>query len=193
MSSLLQLFRGSRVTWLWATLPTWTTKLVTPASVLAPTQIHPAAFRGWCVVQCTVYGSRHSDSSTTAQTAQGFLLHQVNYIHKSHFMSVLGFCVIWSLFFSSAPCLPEELEVEVSCESDGDAVVSWNTTHGSSNISLAIIAGSPQVLCTTMHSSCHVSGLGCGQTYDISLTASNEQCSLTNLTHARLVTREYFS
>uniref|UniRef100_A0A3B4UWS1 Fibronectin type-III domain-containing protein n=1 Tax=Seriola dumerili TaxID=41447 RepID=A0A3B4UWS1_SERDU len=91
---------------------------------------------------------------------------------------------------TSAPCLPREVEVEVNCNSDGAAVVSWNSTYGTANVSLtAIVSGSLQTLCTTQQNRCNVTGLTCGETYNLSLTASNQQCSLTAPTHANLTTR----
>ncbi|XP_037642392.1 tenascin-N-like [Sebastes umbrosus] len=91
---------------------------------------------------------------------------------------------------TSAPCLPREVEVEVDCKSDGAAVVSWNTTYGAANFSLtAIVSGSLQTLCATQHNSCNVTGLSCGETYNVSFTASNSQCNLTAPMHANLTTR----
>lgn len=92
---------------------------------------------------------------------------------------------------SSAPCLPREVEVEIDCNSDGAAVMSWNATHGTSNFSLtAMVSGSLQTLCATEQNSCNVTGLSCGETYNLSLTASNQQCSLTVPMHSNLTTRE---
>lgn len=92
---------------------------------------------------------------------------------------------------SSAPCLPPDVEVEVNCNSDGAAVVTWNTT-GTANFSLtAIVSGSLQTLCTSRHNRCNVTNLACGETYNLSLTAINDQCSLTTLMPANLTTREW--
>ncbi|XP_017277744.1 serine-rich adhesin for platelets-like [Kryptolebias marmoratus] len=93
-------------------------------------------------------------------------------------------------YLTTAPCLPAQVNVEVSCESDSDAAVSWSSTYGTANVSLkAFIRGSLQTLCTTQRSSCNVTGLSCGETYNLSLAASNEQCSLTAPTHVNLTTR----
>ncbi|KAM4552488.1 fibronectin-like isoform 2-T2 [Odontesthes bonariensis] len=91
---------------------------------------------------------------------------------------------------TSAPCLPSEVAVEVSCEADGATVVSWNSTYGTANVSLmASGGGSLQTLCTTQHNSCNLTGLSCGESYNLSLIASNEQCSLTAPTHSNFTTR----
>ncbi|MED6260228.1 hypothetical protein ATANTOWER_008551, partial [Ataeniobius toweri] len=96
---------------------------------------------------------------------------------------------------TSAPCLPSKVAAEVSCES-GDAAVSWTSPFSllpfrkPTNISvMAIIGGSLQTLCTTQHSYCNVTGLSCGETYNLSLTSTNEQCSLTAKTHVNITTR----
>ncbi|TNN67818.1 Fibronectin type III domain-containing protein 7 [Liparis tanakae] len=89
-----------------------------------------------------------------------------------------------------APCLPREVEVEVDCSSDRAAVVSWNATEGAANLSLsAIVNGSLQTLCVTQQHRCHVTTLTCGETYNLSFTAVNTQCSLTAPMHTNLTTR----
>ncbi|CAJ1072098.1 unnamed protein product%2C partial [Xyrichtys novacula] len=92
--------------------------------------------------------------------------------------------------FTSAPCLPNQVEGEVDCSSDGAAVVSWDATHGAANFSLtAVVSGSLRTLCETQQKSCNVTGLSCGETYNLSLTVSNSQCSLTAPMHSNLTTR----
>lgn len=87
--------------------------------------------------------------------------------------------------------MPAELHVDVECSSDVAAVVSWNASYGSANFSLtAIISGTFQTLCTTQHNTCNVTGLSCGETYNLSLTASNDQCSLAAPTRTNLTARE---
>ena len=140
-------------------------------------------------------GSRPWDGSTTALTAQWCLLHQV----KTKSVHIGVFCPFISVSIhnishvvSLAPCLPREVEAKVDCNSDGAAVVSWNATYGAANFSLtAIVSGSPQTLCATQQNRCNVTGLSCGETYNLSFTASNTQCSLTAQMHANLTTREH--
>lgn len=90
-----------------------------------------------------------------------------------------------------APCLPSDLTVNADCKSDGAAVVSWNATYGPANFSLTTsVNGSLQTLCTTQQNSCNVTGLTCGATYSLSLTASNSQCDVTAPLKANITTRE---
>ncbi|XP_032422074.1 uncharacterized protein LOC116722071 [Xiphophorus hellerii] len=100
------------------------------------------------------------------------------------------------VYLTSAPCLPSHVAAEVSCESDTDAIVSWNSFLSMPSVSqptnisvVAAIAGTLQTLCTTPRRSCNVSGLSCGETYKLSLIATNEQCSLTAQTHVNITTR----
>uniref|UniRef100_A0A8C2Z104 Fibronectin type-III domain-containing protein n=1 Tax=Cyclopterus lumpus TaxID=8103 RepID=A0A8C2Z104_CYCLU len=91
----------------------------------------------------------------------------------------------------NTPCLPREVEVEVDCNSDRAAVVSWNATSGAANLSLtAIVNGSLQTLCATQQNRCNVTSLSCGETYNLSFTAINKQCNLTAPMHTNLTTRE---
>ncbi|XP_014840249.1 PREDICTED: uncharacterized protein LOC106916456 [Poecilia mexicana] len=100
------------------------------------------------------------------------------------------------VYFTSAPCLPSHVAAEVSCESEIDAVVSWNSLLSMLSVSrptnisvVAAVGGTLQTLCTAQHGSCSVSGLSCGESYNLSLIATNEQCSLTAQTHVNVTTR----
>uniref|UniRef100_A0A3Q3FC03 Fibronectin type-III domain-containing protein n=1 Tax=Labrus bergylta TaxID=56723 RepID=A0A3Q3FC03_9LABR len=58
------------------------------------------------------------------------------------------------------------------------------------NFSLtAVVDGNLQTLCATQQNICNVTGLSCGETYNLSLTGSNTQCSLTAPMHFNLTTR----
>ncbi|XP_054624499.1 uncharacterized protein LOC129177418 [Dunckerocampus dactyliophorus] len=89
---------------------------------------------------------------------------------------------------TSAPCLPTSIEVDVNCDYDGVAMASWNATHGAANISLTA-SGSLQVQCEAQHNTCNLTGLSCGETYNLSLTASNNQCTLTSHLYSNVTTR----
>ncbi|XP_057713500.1 fibronectin type III domain-containing protein 7-like [Corythoichthys intestinalis] len=93
-----------------------------------------------------------------------------------------------SVWFYSAPCLPTNVEVEVDCYSDGDAVASWDPPYNAPNISLTA-SGSLQVYCQAENNLCNLTGLGCGETYNLSLTASNSQCSVTKHMSSNFTTR----
>ncbi|CAI5641408.1 unnamed protein product [Oreochromis niloticus] len=91
---------------------------------------------------------------------------------------------------TSAPCLPRDMTVEVNCTSDNAVLVSWNGTYGTTNISLmAVVGGSLQTLCTTQQESCNMTSLSCGETYSLSINASNDQCSLSTQTLSNFTTR----
>ncbi|XP_028988094.1 mucin-4-like [Betta splendens] len=94
-----------------------------------------------------------------------------------------------AVLLTSAPCRPADIKVDVSCQSDGAAVVSWNSTYGTANFSLsADVGGSLRTLCATQQDGCNVTGLSCGQTYTVGITASNAQC-VAAAVNASLTTR----
>ncbi|XP_019712180.1 receptor-type tyrosine-protein phosphatase beta-like [Hippocampus comes] len=94
--------------------------------------------------------------------------------------------------FTSAPCLPTNINVEVDCNSDGVAVASWSPPYGTANISLTA-SGSLEFPCQAEHNNalsiCNLTGLDCGETYNLSLTASNDYCSVTSHMHSNFTTR----
>ncbi|XP_061652447.1 uncharacterized protein LOC133488520 [Phyllopteryx taeniolatus] len=90
--------------------------------------------------------------------------------------------------FTSAPCLPTNIEVEVDCNSDGVAVASWDPPYGTANISLTA-SGGLQVHCQAENNICNVSGLSCGETYNVSLTASNNHCDVASHMPSNFTTR----
>lgn len=86
--------------------------------------------------------------------------------------------------------MPAELHVDVECSSDVAVVVSWNASYGAANFSLtAVVSGTLQTLCATQRNTCNVTGLSCGETYNLGLTASNERCSLAAPTRTNLTAR----
>ncbi|XP_055084582.1 fibronectin type III domain-containing protein 7-like [Periophthalmus magnuspinnatus] len=89
----------------------------------------------------------------------------------------------------SAPCSPQNITAQVNCSLDGGAIVSWTANAGANFSVTSVVNGSQQTLCTTQQNSCSLSGLGCGQSYSLSLTATNNQCSITASTHPSLNTR----
>ncbi|XP_049603206.1 pneumococcal serine-rich repeat protein [Syngnathus scovelli] len=90
---------------------------------------------------------------------------------------------------TSAPCLPTNVDVEVDCNSDGVAVASWSPPYGIANISLTA-SGSRQFHCQAgLLSICNLTGLDCGETYNLSLTASNNNCNVTSHMQSNFTTR----
>lgn len=141
-----------------------------------------AAYRVWV----TALGRGHNSSDSTAVS--------LTTGKRRHWDATTLVCFCFDPCgcpFSPAPCMPAELHVEVECSSDVAAVVSWNASRGAANFSLtAIISGALRTLCTTQGNACNVTGLSCGETYNLSLTASNDRCSLAAPTHANLTARE---
>ncbi|KAJ8277963.1 hypothetical protein GJAV_G00082190 [Gymnothorax javanicus] len=75
-----------------------------------------------------------------------------------------------------APCAPDRVEVEVGCENDS-ALVSWSFSDGATSYAVAVIGvNGHRAHCSTEGNFCTVTGLICGETYNLSLTSTNEQC-----------------
>uniref|UniRef100_A0AAV2JWT6 Fibronectin type-III domain-containing protein n=1 Tax=Knipowitschia caucasica TaxID=637954 RepID=A0AAV2JWT6_KNICA len=94
-----------------------------------------------------------------------------------------------AITFSSAPCYPKNISVQVNCSSDGEATLSWTADAGANVSVTSVVGGNPTTLCSTQQNSCVVTSLSCGQTYSLNVTATNDQCSVTASTRPSLNTR----
>ncbi|XP_034036687.1 fibronectin type III domain-containing protein 7-like [Thalassophryne amazonica] len=78
---------------------------------------------------------------------------------------------------TTAPCVPEDVAVALTCEDDG-ATVSWAPSDVAISYQVTAKAMDGQDLgCVTSSSNCSLHGLHCGQTYNLSVTASSHNCS----------------
>ncbi|XP_051768188.1 uncharacterized protein fndc7rs1 isoform X1 [Ctenopharyngodon idella] len=77
----------------------------------------------------------------------------------------------------TGPCAPQHLIVQYS---PSTALLSWDVTKGAANFTaVAVTAEGLTVTCETSNTSCTLPGLGCGQIYNISVTARNSVCNFT--------------
>ncbi|XP_041941446.1 uncharacterized protein LOC121704923 [Alosa sapidissima] len=89
----------------------------------------------------------------------------------------------------TAPCLPGNVTVSVDCDQDM-AAVRWSGSMGSDNHTVtALSADGLQASCFSEQDQCNITGLQCGQTYNLSITAANQACALTNDTGVTFQTR----
>uniref|UniRef100_A0A674DRB0 Uncharacterized LOC115157442 n=1 Tax=Salmo trutta TaxID=8032 RepID=A0A674DRB0_SALTR len=94
------------------------------------------------------------------------------------------------VILSPAPCLPSSVQAQVDCGSDGAALLSWSYTDGANNYTLSANGvGGEVVSCTTQQNHCNVTGLSCGAHYNITLTATNQECQITVPINASFDTR----
>ncbi|XP_053326269.1 uncharacterized protein LOC128500923 [Spea bombifrons] len=79
--------------------------------------------------------------------------------------------------FQSAPCVPTNIRVELECGTDLGSLW-WDSALGATMYS-AVVTGANgwNITCTSQTTTCDISGLECGQTYSVLLTASNFHCS----------------
>ncbi|XP_054646058.1 uncharacterized protein LOC129188936 [Dunckerocampus dactyliophorus] len=76
----------------------------------------------------------------------------------------------------AAPCPPTHLRVDSSCESN-DISVSWQASQGSvTYVAVAENAQGQRWMCNTSSTSCSISGLLCGQQYQVYVAGADEKC-----------------
>ncbi len=84
--------------------------------------------------------------------------------------------MLWCSFSSSAPCPPTLVSIQSSCDSD-TVSVSWQTSQGSvSYMAVAESSGGHRITCNTSHLTCDITGLQCGQTYQIYVSGVDGDC-----------------
>ncbi|CAB1419901.1 unnamed protein product [Pleuronectes platessa] len=77
----------------------------------------------------------------------------------------------------AVPCVPQQVEAAVACESGGVAV-SWEPSKGASSYTtVAQGSGGYESTCNSSVTTCLFSNLLCGLNYSISVSASDETCS----------------
>lgn len=82
------------------------------------------------------------------------------------------------VLFHPEPCVPLNLRVHYSMSV---AQLHWNSTRGAVNFTAEAVT--PQGLngsCSTNTTSCAISGMACGQVYNITVTAHNQVCQDTS-------------
>ncbi|XP_026097187.1 fibronectin type III domain-containing protein 7-like [Carassius auratus] len=76
----------------------------------------------------------------------------------------------------TAPCPPTQVSIQSSCDSD-TVSVSWKASQGSvSFMAVAESSGGHRVTCNTSDLACDITGLQCGQTYQIYVSGVDDDC-----------------
>ena len=84
-----------------------------------------------------------------------------------------------SLHFSSpAPCTPANMSSVVDCEANS-LVVSWSESPGANSYIATVQdrSGQPTTCQAMTEGRCNVTGLGCGQIYQVSVVSSDGYCN----------------
>ncbi|XP_039513478.1 uncharacterized protein fndc7rs1 [Pimephales promelas] len=78
----------------------------------------------------------------------------------------------------TAPCVPTQVNVSLSCGSD-TASVSWAASSGLVSNYIVTAEGDNGIThtCNSSSTSCNISGLACGQAYNVSVTAMSVDCT----------------
>ncbi|XP_072525550.1 uncharacterized protein [Salminus brasiliensis] len=77
----------------------------------------------------------------------------------------------------TAPCATQNVSTTLACDTNS-LTVSWSPAAMSQNyIAIAVWKGSTALSCSSQNTSCSMHGLQCGQQYNVTVTASNGNCS----------------
>lgn len=78
---------------------------------------------------------------------------------------------------SPAPCVPDNVTVELTCEDNG-ATVMWGHSPVATSYLLTATGRDGHVAsCNTSVNSCALPNLHCGQSYSLNITASGDRCT----------------
>ncbi|KAJ8384528.1 hypothetical protein AAFF_G00204430 [Aldrovandia affinis] len=134
----------------------------------------------------------HSSSCITTETScsvDDLLCGTVYYVRVRALGNVLSSEDSISITLTTAPCVPEDVDVQFDCETD-TAVVTWSWSEGAESYTASVMEADGYVSsCSTDENFCNITDLGCGQTYNLSLTSINEQCEILSLTGITFHTR----
>ncbi|XP_043942820.1 uncharacterized protein LOC122814297 [Protopterus annectens] len=79
--------------------------------------------------------------------------------------------------FNTVPCVPDNIEAYLNCDSQTISVA-WNSSSGAMYYTASAITSSGHsTYCNTTNAFCDISGLICGETYNVTLTASDSSCT----------------
>lgn len=77
----------------------------------------------------------------------------------------------------AVPCVPQQVEAQVVCDS-GAVAVSWEPSKGASSYTaVAQGNGGYASSCNSSETTCQFDDLPCGLNYSVTVTASGETCS----------------
>ncbi|KAK1803500.1 hypothetical protein P4O66_020926, partial [Electrophorus voltai] len=80
------------------------------------------------------------------------------------------------LTFQGVPCVPTNVTVSPSCSNS--TVVTWQASHGARSYRVTAVSyAGYRTECSTNGTSCNLTGLHCGQVYDVSVSAMTDACS----------------
>lgn len=81
------------------------------------------------------------------------------------------------IFSSLAPCVPDDVTVVQLCEGNG-AAVRWRNSYVATSFQLTASGRDGHVAsCNTLVNNCTLANLHCGQPYNVSITASGDNCT----------------
>ncbi|XP_059196342.1 uncharacterized protein LOC131977156 [Centropristis striata] len=81
---------------------------------------------------------------------------------------------------STVPCVPQNVTAEMVC-SNGTGIVSWEEGEGVSSYTVqAFGPDGDKIQCNSTTTSCQLPNMHCGQSYNLTVTAQDEQCDTSH-------------
>ncbi|XP_077060714.1 uncharacterized protein fndc7b [Siphateles boraxobius] len=82
-----------------------------------------------------------------------------------------------AIYADSAPCIPRDIRALIDCQS-GMAILSWQPGTGAVQYMTTAVSESGHVLtCESNNTNCELTGLACGESYNITVLAEGPNCS----------------
>ncbi|KAJ8274470.1 hypothetical protein COCON_G00090950 [Conger conger] len=129
--------------------------------------------------QTTMEGGDHTYSCSTAQTSCSFSNLQCGHVYNVSVCAQAAHCnssLSFAYGLNTAPCAPQNVSASLVC-ANSTALVTWDGSEGAVAYNATAMGRSGDVRsCRTIDTSCHLQGMQCGQTYDITVTAYSETC-----------------
>uniref|UniRef100_A0A674NSS5 Fibronectin type-III domain-containing protein n=1 Tax=Takifugu rubripes TaxID=31033 RepID=A0A674NSS5_TAKRU len=121
----------------------------------------------------------HCNSTDMQCTAEGLVCGSSYVVNV---FSITGTCISLpsaDVTVQTFPCAPANISTNLLCGTN-DLVVNWSSSSVPLNYSVKVVALAGNIsslTCDTKHANCSLSGLQCGQTYNVSVKASSKSCS----------------
>ncbi|KAG5847415.1 hypothetical protein ANANG_G00125810 [Anguilla anguilla] len=131
----------------------------------------------------------YCSTATTSCSLAGLHCGTVYYVYVRALGQVFNSTDSTSITLTTAPCVPDSVVAHVDCVAE-TATFSWNFTDGAQTYTATVAgSGGDQASCTTQDSYCNVTALNCGETYNLTLKSTNQQCQIITATGVTFQTR----
>ncbi|XP_040215776.1 uncharacterized protein LOC120945574 isoform X2 [Rana temporaria] len=126
----------------------------------------------------TTQDGESSNCSTTDTTCTVGSLQcgQIYTVNVESFGVICNSRAVSPKVIQTEPCVPQNLFAYIDCQLN-NAIFNWSSALGSENYTALVVTTDAEVhTCHTTSTSCAIANLPCGHTYNVTITAFNDQC-----------------